>query len=235
MKLLTRLSVFLPLAVTLVWLQFLPERVPLRYDFSGVVDHWGSKWENLLLPGIVLLLGAFFWLADCQLRRSAKENEQKSAYGATNRKVLRVIMIATALFFTGFQAFLLHQQAQAGAAAPLQISTFTAIGMGVLFIVLGNVMPKSRRNSVLGLRCAWSQYNDVTWQRSNRFGGIVLAASGLVSIVGALLGTDAQAIPIMLTALLLALVLSLIYARRVFLREREKVEAQKGGIVPPEA
>ena len=144
-------------------------------------------------------------------------------------------MIATALFFTGFQAFLLHQQAQAGAAVPLQISAFTAIGMGVLFIVLGNVMPKSRRNSVMGLRCAWSQYNDVTWQRSNRFGGIVLAASGLVSIVGALLGADAQAIPIMLTALLLALVLSLIYARRVFLREREKVEAQKGGIVPPEA
>ena len=57
MKLLSKISAFLPLAVTLIWLQFLPDRVPLHYDASGNIDRWGSKWENLLLPGVVLLMG----------------------------------------------------------------------------------------------------------------------------------------------------------------------------------
>ena len=51
---LAKLLTVFPMAMTLIWLQFLPDRVPIRYSFSGAIDAWGSKWTYLILPGVVL-------------------------------------------------------------------------------------------------------------------------------------------------------------------------------------
>ena len=40
------------LAGTAVVLQFMPEKVPMHYDLAGNIDRWGSKYENLIFPGL---------------------------------------------------------------------------------------------------------------------------------------------------------------------------------------
>ena len=37
---------FLPLAVVLIALQFLPEQIPAHYDMNNQVTRWGSKYER---------------------------------------------------------------------------------------------------------------------------------------------------------------------------------------------
>ncbi len=49
--------------------------------------------------------------------------------------------------------------------------------MGIIFIILGNFMTKTRINSTVGVRIGWSMYNDNTWRKSNRFGAYVILAS----------------------------------------------------------
>ena len=50
------------LAGTAVVLQFMPENVPMHYDMSGNIDRWGSKYENLIFPAIIILLSLFWTL-----------------------------------------------------------------------------------------------------------------------------------------------------------------------------
>lgn len=228
MKLLAKLSALLPLALTLIWLQFLPDRVPLHYNFAGEIDRWGSKWEYLLLPGITLLFAACLSLAGLLMRRQAGADEKALAHAETNRRVLRIVLVCSALFFTVLQAVLLLGAGRAAAegaqTAPLPYLRMTALALSFLLIVLGNLMPKSRRNSFVGLRCAWTEYNDLTWQKGNRFGGWALAAAGLVTIPAALLTPEPWPIAVLLGALLAATAASLVYARQVCREEKLKNE-----------
>ena len=54
-KLMWAISVF-ALVLTAVVLQFMPDSVPMHYDLTGNIDRWGSKYENLLFPVIILFL-----------------------------------------------------------------------------------------------------------------------------------------------------------------------------------
>lgn len=228
MKLLAKISALLPLALTLVWLQFLPDRVPLHYNFAGEIDRWGSKWEYLLLPGIALLFAACFSLAGLLMRRQAGTDEKALAHVETNCKLLRVVLAGSVLLFTVLQAVLLLSAGRAAAegaqTAPLPYLRMTALALSFLLIVLGNLMPKSRRNSFVGLRCAWTEYNDLTWQKGNRFGGWALAAAGLFTIPAALLTPEPWPIAVLLGALHTATAASLVYARQVYREEKMKNE-----------
>ena len=50
----------LPLVITAVALQFMPDTVPLHYNAAGEIDRWGSKYESLLFPAIALAM-ALVW------------------------------------------------------------------------------------------------------------------------------------------------------------------------------
>ena len=54
---------------------------------------------------------------------------------------------------------------------------------GVAMIILGNIMPKLRMNSIAGLRTVWSMKNETTWKKSQRFGGISFIVGGVIIII----------------------------------------------------
>ena len=55
--------------------------------------------------------------------------------------------------------------------------------LGVAMIILGNIMPKLRMNSIAGLRTVWSMKNETTWKKSQRFGGISFIVGGVIIII----------------------------------------------------
>lgn len=220
MKTISKISALLPLAVTLIWLQFLPDRVPVHYDAAGAIDRWGSRWEYLLLPGVALLIAAAVSGIGLLLRRKAGTDEKEIAHAEANGKVLRFVLLGLSFFFTALQVAMLlgaGREAASGAErASVPMMKVSALAMAFLLIFLGNFMPKAKPNSAVGLRCAWTQYNDVTWQKGNRFGGWALIAAGLVTIPAVLLAPEGWAFPILLSAIFLATVASLIYAKKVY-------------------
>ena len=55
--------------------------------------------------------------------------------------------------------------------------------LAFLMVYLGNILPKTKRNSVVGVRTVWSMDNDTTWELSNRFGGKAMIVSGLLILI----------------------------------------------------
>ena len=64
--------------------------------------------------------------------------------------------------------------------------------LGVLFVWIGNYLPKLRRNSTLGVKVSWTLGNEENWNRTHRFAGKLWVGGGLLLLLGALLPLQAM-------------------------------------------
>ncbi|MCA9602691.1 MAG: SdpI family protein [Myxococcales bacterium] len=94
--------------------------------------------------------------------------------------------------------------------------TVVGVATGLLFVFLGNVFGKLRKNFFIGIRTPWTLASDEVWARTHRFGGRVFVAAGLVAILGSFAGHATLAIlAAVSTAAVLSLAYSYIIARRL--------------------
>ncbi len=174
-KLLTRL----PLTVTLISFFFMPDTVPVHFDVNNNVDRWGSKYELLILPIIVLVIGIVFLLV-------SKHVNKKEENGNNNFNVLTTVSIAilglfnVLTFFTLYIAFMGIQDLDTTKIDMFSILTFS---FGIVFIIIGNVLPKAKMNHFLGVRTKWSMSSEEAWKKSQRFGGYAFIITGLIVII----------------------------------------------------
>ena len=222
---------FIALVATAVMIPLMPERIPMHYDMAGNIDGWGSRYESLLFPAIIIALSLFWTLLMKYYEKKAKEaaDEKEQAGAGTNAKVLGIAGMSMAAMFTVMQGFLLYgsyREAVSGAQKQaVDISRVSVILMGVVFLVLGNFMTKTRLNSTIGVRVKWSMYNDNTWRRANHFGAVALMVAGVLTIVTtALVKSAAGAVMAALGYLTLATILTVFHAHKVY---EQEIEAEK--------
>lgn len=228
MKKLIWIVSFIPLIGTALVLLFMPDSVPMHYDSAGNIDRWGSKYENLIFPIIILamtLLWALF-IGYYEKKADRANDEKESAGARTNAKVIGIVGLSVTVMFTVMQGFILYE-AYTGAVSnaerqTVDIGKVSCILLGIVLIVLGNFMTKTRINGVAGFRISWSMYNDNTWRKSNRFGAFAIMVAGVLTIITAVLMKNSFiATMVMLGYILIASVMTVIYSHRVYVRERE--------------
>lgn len=170
--------IMLSIVGTVILLIFSPDTVPVHYNFAGEANRFGSKYEILIFPLFAIIMGAFFILF-------AKLQGKKGL--AANEKILLYTGICILLFFAALSFYFMLKSIRydpdTTATVNIDVMKFTGIAIGILLIVLGNIMPKVRRNALFGLRTKWSMANDNVWQKSQRFGGIASVICGLAMII----------------------------------------------------
>lgn len=174
---------FLPLAATVVSLLFLPECIPAHYGENNQVTRWGSKYETLIFPAETIIVGAV--MLGIAKSAAGKEKEKKDS-----ESTVIIIGISVLLLFDLMTAYFLYadfRQIRNLSEMPADISGLIFCYLGAAVILWGILMPKLKRNSVVGLRTKWSMKNDTTWEKSQRFGGISFVVSGICIIAAGLL------------------------------------------------
>ena len=215
----------LPLGVTACLFQFLPDKIPAHYNFAGEIDRWGSKYESFIYP-ICIIAIAIFWECLCSYyRKKTKtiEDDKQRAEAANNAKVIGITAISTAVLFNILHYISLYKACTITelSVANVEIDSIkiTCILMGILFIFLGNVIPKTKLNGTIGLRCTYSMYNDVTWSKSNRFGGFALV---IVGIITSLIFNGVISMILMMVYLIASVTVMIMYAKKIYDREKGK-------------
>lgn len=170
---------FLPLISAFIALQFLPEQIPAHYGLNNQVTRWGSKYEALIVPIVTAVLGYFF-LGIAKVAAKQEEN------GNNNENVCIVAGIVTLIIFNAMTGYVLY--AGFNKIENLSFSKFDVNQLlfgilGIAMIIIGNIMPKLRMNAVTGLKTRWSTKNEMTWKKSQRFGGISYIIGGIVIVV----------------------------------------------------
>ena len=70
MKKVMWISAIIPVVVTSVVLQFMPDVIPMHHDLEGNTDRWGSKTESLIFPIIILFIREVLRLIEfCSMER----------------------------------------------------------------------------------------------------------------------------------------------------------------------
>ena len=169
---------YLPLVVILIVLPHLPEKIPVHYGFDNQVDRWGSKYVALLFPVVSILMGYF-------LLGMAKLAAKKEEHGENNKNVTIIVGILVLILLNALNVYSLYtsfNKVENLSFVSLDIGQLVFGIIGMLMIVTGNLMPKLRMNSTIGLRTHWSMKNEATWKKSQHIGGISFIIGGIIII-----------------------------------------------------
>lgn len=155
-----------------------PDRMPVHFGLNGQPDRFGGRFEGLLaLP----LLGVFIYGLMLALPRVDPGRANYASFLPAYNTV-RVAVLATIL---ATYAQMLADLRHPGHAEP---NRFLAVGLGVLFVVLGNAMGKLRPNWFIGVRTPWTLSSKLSWTKTHRLAGWLFLALGLLMIVTGGLG-----------------------------------------------
>ena len=198
---LTSIITVLPILAGLALWNQLPEQMPMHWNITGEVDGWASK--PMAVFGMPLLLLLVQWLGIFANRCDPKKNNHSS------KMLYLVYWIVPALSIV-LEA--LTYTAAMGYA--VQMELFVTIFMGLLFIIIGNYLPKCQQNYTIGIKLPWTLHSEENWNKTHRLAGFLWVLCGLVIIVSGFFGILAVIVIAPLVMVLVPLVYSYILYRR---------------------
>ena len=150
---------------------FLPEQVPMHWGLDGTVSYEG-KGTFIFMALLPLLLAALLiYLPKMDPRK--KNYTKFSKYYDYFCMFMMVFLLLVNLIVVSESFF------------PGRISVGIVIQLlvGVLFLFLGNMMPKFKSNFFVGVKNPWTLSNTDVWNRTHRLSGILMFVMGLVIIL----------------------------------------------------
>ena len=190
---------------------FLPDTVAAHFGIDGTPDRYGSKYEAFLFPAIILGIALFYFLyRKFQQRSSTDENDRT----ARNLDILDTVILIVTVLFNALCVFLLTIMKHPATMKNKENMIFVIIStiIGVLFILLGNILPKTKPNSFIGVRLSWCMDSDEHWHITNRNCGIAMVLSGICTVLAGLIVKNGTYVIYMILSLILFLTVATIYS-----------------------
>ncbi|CCF82597.1 SdpI family protein [Nitrolancea hollandica] len=166
-------------AAAVVW-PTAPDRLPIHWNAQGQVDGYGGKFEGLLLLPL-LTLGIYVLLAflprfDPRYANYARFANVYAMMRGAIVVVMALIQAATLLWIKGIE---------------FNMSIAISLIIGVLFILLGYVMPRLQPTWFVGIRTPWTLSSERSWRKTHELGRWVFIAEGIALIAAGLTGSTA--------------------------------------------
>lgn len=178
--------------ITAAVIDDVPDKIPMHYDFQGNADRYGSKYELFIYPCLMVVMAVMWLLLLRHFRKKTDSDDEKTAAEAkTNLKVIYISSVVMMLMELGFQigsvVTALRSVENPENPMPDSVISWIIAVLGIAMMIVGNLMPKTRRNGLFGLRTAWSVKNDKIWFESNRFAGVSFFICGVFMTAAALM------------------------------------------------
>lgn len=191
MGIVAALSVLAMLVVAVTVGNGLPDDVllPTHWGVDGEADGFSDKWTALLMP-VLLATGVsllFYFLPSLEPRREGLARSQ-SLYLWAWAAVL--LMSATIELVVLSEAL--------GWRVP--VNHVLAGAVGVMLLLIGNQLGKSRSMYMVGIRTPWTLASEEVWIKTHRLGGKLIVLAGLLMIAAALLPVPPEMLPIVVIA-----------------------------------
>lgn len=189
--LLSSVVILLPILYGLFMWDQLPANMVSHWGGDGVADGTASK--GFVVFALPLILLGVHWL--CLLLSGL---DRKSAQ--MNPKLITLIygiMPVFSLLINGsIYSIALEKE--------WDLFQILTVVLGVMFMVMGNYMPKTTRNRTMGIKLQWTLGNDENWNKTHRLAGRIWFLGGIVVIVLAI--ASAKIAMMALLAMILILV-----------------------------
>ncbi|HKV70441.1 MAG TPA: SdpI family protein [Gemmatimonadales bacterium] len=150
----------------------LPPHMATHWDASGHVNGYSPRaFGALFAPGLIVLLTLLFQVLP--LLDPRRQNYEKfiHTYWVIANSVGLFVGVAHVLVIGNALGY------------PVAVSRIVPLGLGILFIALGNVLPRVEPNWFVGIRTPWTLSSDTVRRRTHRTGGWTFFLGGCALLV----------------------------------------------------
>lgn len=198
---LTTFVIFLPMIIGFLAWNRLPERLITHWNAAGEADGSMGKLAAITITPLIIFAMHLFCLFMTHLDFNNEHQSSKAmliAYWA---------MPVTSIF----AGCMILGNALGTQMQPLNWMNFF---FGLLFILIGNYLPKCKQNSVLGIRLPWTLADEENWRKTHRLGGRIFLSGGLILLLSSFLSATLQ-MALMMVVLLSICLLTTIYSYKL--------------------
>lgn len=164
----------------------LPERLATHFDLQGNANGWMSRAVGAwFVPVFALGLWAFVRFVPRIL-----PSQERKRLGETSAALMAAM---TTAFMAAVHVLILYVALVPGASLMRPVW----IVLGAFYVAIGLVLPRFKRNALMGIRTPWTLTSDENWARTQRVGGYVMVLGGvLAALFGAVGGVMGGAVAI---------------------------------------
>lgn len=199
---LTTIITLLPILVGLIYWNQLPEKMATHFDSAGDPNGWSSKWFAIIgIPIFLALVNVLCTiLTETDPRRHKyPEKMMKIVYWIC--PVISWICAGTVIGYGLGMEF-------------TSIPQFASIFVGLLFVVIGNYLPKVKQNYYMGIKLPWTYSDEENWNRTHRMAGKLWVVGGIIILLNVFLGISGLEILILILMVVIPTVYSFLYSRK---------------------
>ncbi len=188
----------------------LPPTVATHWNLRGTPDGFSSRAMAVSIIPIVILLmmGLFRVLPRLDPRR---ENYSRfiGTYWLICNAIIAFMLIAHGMIIAS------------GLGYSLNIDRLMPIGLGLLFVILGNFFTRVEPNWFVGIRTPWTLSSDTVWRKTHRTGGWLMVLGGFAVAACAFLPHGAF-LPLFIAAILVMVVIPIVQSYILWKREQHE-------------
>ncbi len=162
----TSIISLLPILEGLILWNKLPEQIATHFGTNNIPDQYSSK--AFAVFGLPFVILAIHWLAVLATNTDPKK---KNISHKAISIVLWICPLLSVFLCSLTYAYALNNEIRIGIAVILF--------MGVLFVVLGNYMPKCKQNYTFGVKIPWTMNDSENWNKTHRFAGKIMVVGGI--------------------------------------------------------
>lgn len=157
-----------------VWYPKLPQMIPMHWNVLGEIDNYWPKQSGVLfLPVLTLIMYVSFLFIP-------KLDPKKEKYHLFSKEWE---IIQTAI--VGFMAYIQFVIIYLSLNPLVSILPLMFIGLGTLFILIGNYMSKIRQNYFIGVKTPWTLASEDNWNKTHRFASWTFVMAGIITLAEA--------------------------------------------------
>lgn len=181
--------ILLPVLIGIVLWNRLPDRMAIHFGMNNEADGFSSR--AVAVFGLPLFLLAVEWLCAAVMANDPKKQNISPKMFSFSLWIAPVISLITA---AAMYSFNLGYQVNFTFAVELML--------GVLFIIIGNYLPKARQNYTMGIKIPWTLANEENWNLTHRLAGYLWVIGGILMVIVSLTGTGGAGWLILIVALI---------------------------------
>ena len=166
----------LPMIFGFVVWNRLPENIATSFGWNGEITGYSSKMFAVVgLPAILTFVNLI-----CIIATSA-DPRRKNINNKVFSIVLSIVPVCSLLCGICIYANALGYK--------ISVESIMPVFMGVLFLVLGFILPKCKQNYTIGIKLPWTLHDEKNWDKTHKlagklwiYGGIIMVVSGLFNL-----------------------------------------------------
>ncbi len=201
----TSLITLLPIIAGLVLWNRLPAEIATHFGTDNQPNGYSSKAFAVFgLPLVILGIHLISILA------TNADPKKQNISGKAINVVLWIIPLLSLILMGMTYAYALGNK--------IKIGFIVIMLLGVLFILLGNYMPKTGQNYTFGMRLSWALDDDENWNKTHRLAGKIMVAGGVIICATAIFESPWIFFPVVIAIV----TVPVIYSYRLYKNKKDK-------------